>query len=232
MRVRRRTLTMTQQKCDQSSYTYNEFGEATKTDAQDFLNENEFAGAVSDKSTGLVYMNARFYSPTTGRFVSQDTYSGSFFEPWTQHLYAYCNNNPASMVDPTGHMAELSKYYMHWNTGEFGETSRADYTALIKAASVLKKRLHETYNKDQDVKQDNNCTVAITGETLKGSGHGDGLNPYGKLFGDMWEEFFGKQFDPNGSKAVTGAEVAKMFNLVYSEAYDRGWLDKKYTISF
>ena len=88
-----------------TGYTYDEFGNATKTDAQDFLNENEFAGAVSDKSTGFVCMGARFYSPTTGRFISQDTYSGSFFEPWTQHLYSYCNNNPASMIDPTGHKA-------------------------------------------------------------------------------------------------------------------------------
>ena len=39
------------------------------------------------------------------KYSSQDTYSGSFFEPWTQHLYAYCNNNPISMIDPTGHTA-------------------------------------------------------------------------------------------------------------------------------
>ena len=111
-----------------TGYTYDEFGKATKTDAQDFLNENEFAGAVSDKSTGLVYMNARFYSPTTGRFISQDTYSGSFFEPWTQHLYAYCNNNPASMIDPTGHYPYKVK--------DFQDMDLETYNKKLKEAMI------------------------------------------------------------------------------------------------
>ncbi len=59
-------------------------------------------GSVADAS-GLLYMNARYYNPSTARFLSQDTYTGSAFDPWTQHLYAYCNNNPINMIDPTGH---------------------------------------------------------------------------------------------------------------------------------
>ena len=48
-------------------------------------------------------MNARFYQPATGRFLSQDSYTGNPYEPWTQHLYSYVGNNPVNMVDPTGH---------------------------------------------------------------------------------------------------------------------------------
>ena len=69
-----------------------------------FFNEVTFTGSVADAS-GLLYMNARYYNPTTARFLSQDSYTGSASVPWTQHLYAYCNNNPVNMVDPTGHMA-------------------------------------------------------------------------------------------------------------------------------
>ncbi len=48
-------------------------------------------------------MNARFYQPSTGRFLSQDTHTGNAYDPWTQHLYSYCGNNPVNMIDPTGH---------------------------------------------------------------------------------------------------------------------------------
>ena len=59
---------------------------------------------MRDLGSGLQYMNARYYDPATGRFVSQDTYTGTPYAPWTQHLYSYCGNNPVNMVDPTGHM--------------------------------------------------------------------------------------------------------------------------------
>ena len=72
----------------------------------DLLNEVTFIGSVYDKTTGLQYVNVRFYQPATGRFLSQDTYSGNAYEPWTQHLYSYVGNNPVNMVDPTGHEAE------------------------------------------------------------------------------------------------------------------------------
>ena len=85
------------------SYDYDEFGVTTSTGGG-FHNEVTFTGSVADAS-GLLYMNARYYNPATARFLSQDTYTGSASVPWTQHLYAYCNNNPVNMVDPTGHRA-------------------------------------------------------------------------------------------------------------------------------
>ncbi|WP_432418854.1 RHS repeat-associated core domain-containing protein [Cytobacillus spongiae] len=68
-----------------------------------FQNDVKFTGTVQDTSTGLHYMNSRYYSSDTGRFISQDTYSGNVFDPWTQHLYTYTSNNPINFVDPTGH---------------------------------------------------------------------------------------------------------------------------------
>ena len=86
-----------------AGYTYDEYGNLESNATQGFLNETTYTGSVTDKSTGLQYMSARYYDAENGRFLTQDTYTGNPYDPWTQHLYAYCGNNPVSMVDPTGH---------------------------------------------------------------------------------------------------------------------------------
>ncbi|MCA1057597.1 DNRLRE domain-containing protein [Rossellomorea aquimaris] len=84
-------------------YDYDDFGNIKEVGDKTFQNDVKFTGAVQDTSTGLHYMNSRYYSSDTGRFISQDTYSGNVFDPWTQHLYTYTSNNPINFVDPTGH---------------------------------------------------------------------------------------------------------------------------------
>ena len=100
--------------------TYDEFGNKVTTEYDEngnpitnpnnelFENEVTFTSSITDTSTGLQFMNARYYDATTGRFLSQDTYSGNAYEPWTQHLYSYCGNNPVNMIDPTGHSAYIA----------------------------------------------------------------------------------------------------------------------------
>ena len=102
-------------------YSYDEFGNTQQNGGtSDFLNEVTFTGSVGDSSTGLQYMNARHYDPSTGRFLTQDSYTGNAYDPWTQHLYSYCGNNPVNMVDPTGHIVEtvLDAASAAWSTTE------------------------------------------------------------------------------------------------------------------
>ena len=100
-------------------YTYDEFGNLSETGLPNsFKNNIAFTGSVKDTSTGLQYMNARYYEPKTGRFITQDSYSGNAYEPWTQHLYSYCGNNPTNMIDPTGHYAGMTaKEYQKIKSG-------------------------------------------------------------------------------------------------------------------
>ena len=101
-------------------YDYDEFGNTEQKGEEDFLNDITFTSSVADTSSNLQYMNSRFYQPSTGRFLSQDAYSGNAYDPWTQHLYVYCGNNPINFIDPTGHKieelakkVEVAKAYMN-----------------------------------------------------------------------------------------------------------------------
>jgi RHS repeat-associated protein len=54
------------------------------------------------ESGGLVKVGVRWYDPAVGRFLQQDPWLGSLYAPLTQNAYAYCVNDPASLVDPDG----------------------------------------------------------------------------------------------------------------------------------
>jgi RHS repeat-associated protein len=64
----------------------------------------------SDGESGLVYMNARYYDPEIGRFLSPDTIVPDALNPQSLNRYSYVANNPLSNVDPTGH--ELGSVFM------------------------------------------------------------------------------------------------------------------------
>src|SRR5262249_18812164 len=58
----------------------------------------QFTGRVP-VAAGLYNYRARFYSPTAGRFVSEDPigFAGSI-----PNLYAYAENSPSDQIDPFG----------------------------------------------------------------------------------------------------------------------------------
>ncbi len=56
-----------------------------------------------DTETGTVYLRARYYNPSTGRFTSRDSFAGKNEDPLSLNLYTYCHNSPTINVDPSGH---------------------------------------------------------------------------------------------------------------------------------
>ncbi len=87
------------------SYTYDAFGVEQDIDDSD-ANAFRYCGEYFDAETGTVYLRARYYSPTTGRFISRDSYAGDNNDPLSLNLYTYCHNNPVSGTDSTGHFLD------------------------------------------------------------------------------------------------------------------------------
>ena len=61
-----------------------------------------FAGQVYDAESDLVYMQARYYSPTLGRFMSVDPVRPKPGRIVTFADYAYAGNDPIGHFDPDG----------------------------------------------------------------------------------------------------------------------------------
>ena len=88
-----------------ATYQYTDFGETTIQGDDQAKNEVCYTGGIYDQSTGLYYLNARYYNPEDGRFMTEDSYRGEIMKPEIGHLYVYCANNPVNYVDPSGHFA-------------------------------------------------------------------------------------------------------------------------------
>ena len=95
-----------------AEYAYDAWGNCTVTYSGDYniayTNPILYRGYYYDRSTGLYYLNARYYNPQWRRFISPD--STDYLDPESingLNLYAYCNNDPVNYADPSGHAASI-----------------------------------------------------------------------------------------------------------------------------
>ena len=56
-----------------------------------------YDGQYTDPETGLVYLRARYYDPTTGQFATRDPQAALTAQP-----YGYASDDPMNLADPTG----------------------------------------------------------------------------------------------------------------------------------
>ncbi|WP_246553681.1 RHS repeat domain-containing protein [Paenibacillus tritici] len=84
-----------------NNYTYDEWGNIT-SQKEEISNSFKYTGEVYDEETGLYYLRARYYDPSMGRFLNEDTVEGQIDNPLSQNLYTYVHNNPLIYTDPTG----------------------------------------------------------------------------------------------------------------------------------
>ncbi|MCB1386186.1 MAG: hypothetical protein KDJ80_09640 [Nitratireductor sp.] len=91
-----------------------------------------FIGERHDPETGLLYLNARYMDPATGRFISPDDWDPTLPGVGTNR-YAYAHNDPVNKSDPTGHSLGSSTpggspEAINGNEGDSGYDSRGDAT--------------------------------------------------------------------------------------------------------
>jgi RHS repeat-associated protein len=95
-----------------------------------------FIGERPDPETGLLHLNARYYDPALGRFISPDDWNPTLAGVGTNR-YAYAGNDPVGKSDPNGHSwgSFLSSFFGGSSAPGGGNTSAM---AAAKSEQAIK----------------------------------------------------------------------------------------------
>lgn len=105
-------------------YFYDAFGNQKTENAND-TNPFRYSGEYFDTETGLIYLRARYYDPSAGRFISEDPIKDGL------NWYAYCENNPVMFVDPMGlEYGKLRDFVYDYTLAFGGDTEIITYDGL------------------------------------------------------------------------------------------------------
>lgn len=83
------------------TYVFDSFGNTTATTGT-FVQPFRYTGREFDNETGLYLYRARYYDPSIGRFLNEDSRRNAV----ELNRYAYALNNPVLLRDPRGHQEE------------------------------------------------------------------------------------------------------------------------------
>jgi RHS repeat-associated protein len=112
-----------------SQNRYKPFGEIRTDIASSPITQTDFGytGQRNLGDMGVMDYDARFYSPTLGRFLQPDTIMQDMGNPQSWNRYSYVKNNPILYNDPSGHF---------WNIVA-GVVIGAAVGAVVEAASQV-----------------------------------------------------------------------------------------------
>jgi len=121
-------------------------GSSTVLSSSGIGNDSLYCAYHYDAETGNYFCEARYYSPTLGRFISRDPLSGAEFSQGT-NLYAYCDNNYLNATDPTGMCSQSSGVSQYF--GRLGQDLLGDVEAPWNDGQLIGNSLaHGTFFSD------------------------------------------------------------------------------------
>jgi len=132
----------------ESTQKYMPFGESLADPVSAAKFAKGFTNHEQTDPSGLIYMQARFYAPWYGRFLSPDPARDQHFEETQSwNIYSYCQNNPTMAIDPDGMKIEFPKNTTpearkQWDAAvkylQKSPTAKAAYDAVENSPKVTK----------------------------------------------------------------------------------------------
>ena len=142
------------------NYDYDAFGVELNKDVND-TNLFRYCGEQYDNETDSIYLRARYYSPSLGRFTTEDPVKDG--DNW----YSYCAGNPVNGWDPSGNTRIENGVDL--DAREFGEDSLtyralSVLTASYKMATVQSEKnvIHDLANLCREIGRTFGSSIALT----------------------------------------------------------------------
>jgi len=122
-----------------AGYEYGAFGRLRAMSGSS-SNPFQFTGEQMDDETQLAYLRARFYDPEIGRFLMIDPFEGFDSIVSTLNRYAYGENRPTVLTDPSGEFVGLALLaigvgvtaYKGWQFAKSADRSYEERSRIIE----------------------------------------------------------------------------------------------------
>lgn len=172
-----------------------------------------YTGHVHDAESGLIYMQARYYDPDLGRFLSVDPDTPDAANVFNFNRYAYVNNNPIMGIDPTGRVIVIV------GDAAFTRRMNADLAKISEGAGgrALVSKLQATpniiYLMPQTPGERNSTQADPSGISVNGKGTGSNVR--------INLELTSGGVDAKGNRTRPGY-IALAHELGHARAMDQG----------
>ena len=83
-------------------YSYDAWGNTGKSGTMADINPIRYRGYYQDNETNYYFLQSRYYSPQWRRFLNADCLFIAGDALTAANMYAYCDNNPVMLCDPSG----------------------------------------------------------------------------------------------------------------------------------
>jgi RHS repeat-associated protein len=123
-------------------FNYDAYGNAIGFNLSAAATTLLYSGQETDAATGLQYLRARYYSPSTATFTSLDPDAGEETNPLSYNKYLYAQADPVNGFDPSGREFDLTSLMATMTdnssveSGDAGEAAEA-YRAVQSIQNAL-----------------------------------------------------------------------------------------------
>jgi RHS repeat-associated protein len=153
------------------TFEYEPFGQLVNSTLKDGPG---YTGHVQDASSGLTYMQQRYYDPAIGRFLSVDPVTANSGTGANFNRYTYVGNNPYAFLDPDGrYRCKASKedcLMVRNSLKKLRQTIRSSRS--LRARSQLNK-ISTFYGEETNDQSDKVIVNSGTGQAPKNDGSGN-----------------------------------------------------------